>query len=182
MTSFNEIQINELVVNLKAKREWAFSTLFDNYAATLFSVATKFVCDKQVREDILQDVFVKIWRNIDFYDASKGTLFTWMLNITRNECIDYLRSKRHRYHLKVVDNGFESVDSNLLLSQINPDDGQELPYLIQNLDAKYREVIDLVYIYGYTQQEVAQMLDIPIGTVKTRCRNALMQLRRIYTI
>jgi len=182
MIVLNKIGINDLVVQLKARKEYAFSVLYDNYAPVLLGIAAKIVGNQQVGEDVLQEVFVKIWQNIDTYDGSKGTPFTWMLNIARNASRDYLRSKQYHHQPRIAENGLESVDSCTPSYQSNArDESQDLRGIIHNLDAKYRELIDLIYIHGYTQMEVSQMLNIPIGTVKTRCRYELQQLKSNYT-
>ena len=183
MIVLDKIDIDDLIVQLKARKKYAFSVLYDNYAPALLGIATKIVRDQQVGEDVLQEVFVKIWRNINTYDTARGTLFTWMFNITRNASKDYLRSKKYQDQLRIAGNGLESVDSFYPSGPSNyQDEYFEILGIIQKLDAKYRELIDLVYIYGYTQIEVAQMLNIPLGTVKTRCRAACQQLRRYFEI
>ena len=96
----DKIKSDDLVVQLKTRSKYAFSVLYDNYASALLGIATKIVRNQQVGEDVLQEVFIKIWRNIDTYDNLKGTLFTWMLNITRNESNDYLRSKQYTINYK----------------------------------------------------------------------------------
>lgn len=177
-----KIKPDELVVQLKAQKKYAFSVLYNNYSPALLAVATNIVRNKQVAEDLIQEVFVKIWRNIDSYDPTKGTLYTWMLTITTNASKDYLRSKQYRHQLCIAGNGLDSIENYTPIYQTNyREERNELPQLIQNLDVKYREIIDLVYIYGYTQVEVAQILKIPSGTVKTRCRFGLQKLKSNYT-
>jgi RNA polymerase sigma-70 factor, ECF subfamily len=134
-----------------------------------------------VAEDILQEVFIKIWQHIDKYDSSKGTLFTWMINITRNLCRDYLRSKHYRTQMVISENSLEKINNGGKDSFATyQDENCELYQLTQRLDVKYKEIIDLVYIYGYSQEEVSEMLTLPIGTVKTRCRAAIKILRELY--
>ena len=181
MIVYKDFNAEDLIIQLKAKRKHAFSVLYDNYAPALLGIATRIVGDKQVGEDLLQEVFVKIWRNIDTYDTSKGTLFTWMLTITRNVSKDYLRSKLNQHRIRTAGNGLESFDQfNPLYESKYRNESHDLPQLIRNLDTKYKNVIDLVYIYGYSQAEVAETLNIPLGTVKTRCREAIKQLRSNY--
>ncbi len=179
MLCFNEIKTDELVIRLQNKSEEAFSVLYDQYSAALWGVALKMTKNEASAEEILQDVFVKIWRNIDRYDAAKGTLFTWMLNITRNTCKDYFRSKYHQNSL--LKESLTDVHHQLATdAPERQEQSAELLILTQKLETKHKEMIELVYIYGYTQEEVAGRLQIPLGTVKTRCREAVRQLRRIY--
>jgi RNA polymerase sigma-70 factor, ECF subfamily len=178
-----ETKTNELIVGLQNKSEAAFSTLYDDYASALLSVTFRIVKNQTVAEELLQDVFIKIWKHIDTYDATKGTLFTWMLNIAQNTCKDYFRSKQYHYQTLLAQNGLDIVPSTCMPQTVcYQEETHDLPRLIQSLDPKYRQIIDLVYIYGYSQEQVSEKLDIPLGTVKTRSRMALKQLRYIYTL
>jgi RNA polymerase sigma-70 factor, ECF subfamily len=183
MTTLTKLETVVFTAKVKLGSEDAFAGLYNNYSAALFGICVKFVRCKTTAEDILQDVFVKIWKHIHTYDALKGTLFTWMLNITRNTCIDYLRSKQHCQRMQVSERGLEytEVDSRAGHT-VCKEESNELKHFTQKLEPTYKEVIDLVYIYGYTQDEVSQMLKVPLGTVKTRCRMAIQQLRSMYTI
>lgn len=178
-----KMDANELVVALQNKSEEAFCILYDDYAAALFGIAYKIVKNKTAAEELLQDVFVKIWAHIDTYDAAKGTLFTWMLNITRNTCKDYFRTKRYRYETLVVQQELDDIPIKYMpQSSSYQEESWEMQQLTQKLEPKYKEIIDLVYIHGYSQEQVAEQLNLPLGTVKTRSRAALKQLRYIYTI
>lgn len=181
MTYLNEMKTNELIVQLKRKSTTAFSDLYDSYAAALYGVTYRMVRNRDVAEELLQDAFIKIWQHIDKYDPTKGTLFTWMLNITSNTCKDYFRSKRYHYQMLVSENGLDQIDVTYSMAHVTyQDDSRDLYQLTQNLELKYKEVIDLVYIFGYSQEEVSKMLNIPLGTIKTRSRNALKILRDLY--
>jgi RNA polymerase sigma-70 factor, ECF subfamily len=178
-----KIETNELVIGLQNKSEEAFSVLYDDYAAALFGIVFKIVRNKAIAEELLQDVFVKIWKHIDAYDATKGTLFTWMLNITRNTCKDYFRTKHYHYQTLIVQDELDGISSKYMPQSSNYQaESWEMQLLTQKLLPKYKEIIDLVYIYGYSQEQVAEKLKIPLGTVKTRSRDALRQLRDIYTL
>lgn len=163
---------------LKLKSSEAFASLYDNFSPALYGVICKMVQNTSTGEELLQDVFVKIWKNIDRYDAAKGTLFTWMLNITRNTCIDYLRSSRHKQQMQLNGAPPEYTAFGAELNY-NPENS-ELRGLALKLEHKYRQIIDLVYFWGYSQEEVSQMLNIPLGTVKTRSRHGLQELRNLY--
>ena len=181
MIQANEATTNELVARLQAKSTEAFATLYDDYASTLFGIACKIVHDKAAAEDLLQDIFVKIWKHIGSYDPEKGRLFTWLLNITRNTCKDYLRSKPYRNQQQTSISEQEHIHVNMMLGQVTyQDESWDLQHIIEGMHPKYREIIHWVYICGYTQEKVATMLDIPLGTVKTRSRIAIRQLRVIY--
>lgn len=179
MVYLNQIKTLELVISLQSKSEEAFAALYDHYAVALWSVTLKIVKNENVAEEILQDVFVKIWRYIDKYDSTKGTFFTWMLNITRNTCKDYFRSKQ--YQISLLQEELEDTHRQKLTHSFEKQqESAELLILTQKLEPKYKEIIELVYIYGYSQEEVSERLQIPLGTIKTRSREALRQLRVIY--
>jgi RNA polymerase sigma factor (sigma-70 family) len=183
MLYITKIETNELIRGLQNKSEEAFTVLYDDYSAALFGIAFKIVNNKTIAEDLLQDVFVKIWTHIDMYDADKGTLFTWMLNITRNTCKDYFRTKQYGYQSHISQADLEDIPiKNMPQATSYQEESWELQLLTQKLDPKYKEIIDLVYIYGYSQEQVAEKLTIPLGTVKTRSRDALKQLRHIYSL
>jgi RNA polymerase sigma factor (sigma-70 family) len=175
----NEIGTDRLLIQLKSRSEAAFAVLYDQYAAVLWSVALKIVKNEAVAEEILQDTFVNVWRFIEQYDSGKGTLLTWMLNITRNRCKDYFRSKYYQNTLR--QEGLSDKHHHVTTGSLEKrEESAELLILAQKLEPKYHEIIDLVYIHGYSQEEVSAKLNIPLGTVKTRCREAIRQLRRIY--
>jgi RNA polymerase sigma factor (sigma-70 family) len=181
MVQANNATTNELVARLQAKNTEAFAVLYDDYAAALFGIACSIVQDKAAAEDLLQDIFVKIWKHIDSYDPEKGRLFTWLLNITRNTCKDYLRSKQYRNQQQTFISEEAHIQVNASPGQVTyQDESWALQHIIESIHPKYREIIHWVYICGYTQEKVAAMLDIPIGTVKTRSRMAIKQLRAIY--
>ena len=132
---------------------------------------------KEEAEDVLQEVFVKIWKNIDSYNTSKGRLYTWMLNIARNSSIDKLRSKNFNNSQKNLsaDNFVHLLDDNA--KTINKIDAIGIKEFIKKLKPKCIQLIDLLFFKGYTQQEASEELEIPLGTVKTQNRNCMNELR-----
>ena len=165
----------DLIIALKARDDQAFSYLYDNYSAALYTVILQIVKTPEVANDILQDVFVNIWKKIESYDPIKGRLFTWMLNISRNASIDMLRSKSYQNSQKnqeITDN----VYVNTQVTQTSTD-SIGLSKFLGKLRPEQRVLIELAYFKGYTHDEIAQIESIPLGTVKTRIRNALLQLR-----
>jgi RNA polymerase sigma factor (sigma-70 family) len=169
----------ELVMLVKQRNQDAFTYLYDNYAAALNGVIIKLVDDHTLAEDILQESFLKIWNNFGAYDASKGRLFTWMLNITRNLTIDTLRSKGYKKQAKIsADENSVSIyaDSSYGAASF---DALGVKKHLAVLKPEQRVVIDLAYFSGFTQDEIAGQLGIPLGTVKTRMRSALIELRKV---
>ena len=168
---------SELVLLLKQRQQSAFSYLYDNYSGALLSVIIGVVNDSELANDVLQEVYIKIWRQIESYDASKGRLFTWMLNVARNASIDTVRSK-----------GFQNSQQNRELTEAVYDAGgttqiqtdqMGLRKVVHQLKEEYKVLVELAYFQGFTQDEISKMLNIPLGTIKTRLRTALSQLRTV---
>ena len=172
--TYNE---QELVLSLKARDQQSFSYLYDNYAGALYSIVLQVVPDRELASDVLQEVFVNIWRKIESYDAGKGRLFTWMLNVARNLAIDMVRSKSYQNSQKnqgMPENDyFDKAGGTTQLSV----DNIGLKKVVGKLKTEHRVLIDLAYFKGYTHEEIAEMEQLPLGTVKTRIRSALIQLR-----
>jgi len=159
----------------------AFSYLYDNYAPVLFGIINRMITDRELAEDVLQESFVKIWHHLSSYDSAKGRLFTWMLNISRNLAIDTLRSKSFRNHMKIRgdENAVSNVSDNLQTAERF--DALGIRKNLTLLKNDQREIIELAYFNGFTQDEIAKRLDIPLGTVKTKMRKAIIELRKVLT-
>ncbi len=173
MTSKTDV----LIVRLKEQDPKAIGELYDAYGGALYGVVLRMVRSPELAEQVLQDTFVKVWRSAGSYDATKGRLFTWLVNIARNTAIDALRSAQYRHGQKTE--SLENIVHNPSGSPLNPD-VIGLREMVTQLDDKYRTLIELMYFQGYTQEEVAQATGIPIGTVKTRLRQAIRLLRRAF--
>jgi RNA polymerase sigma factor (sigma-70 family) len=166
----------ELVTALRAKDDQAFGYLYDHYSGALYSVVKQIVGDAEISNDVLQETFVNIWRKIELYDEGKGRLFTWMLNIARNAAIDKTRSKSFQQSsrqqpIMEADGAYGTVKAGV--------DDFGLKKVLQKLKDEQRLLIDLSYYQGYTHEQISKALDIPLGTVKTRIRSALTQLRTL---
>lgn len=166
-----------LIDGLKAHSRVAFSHLYDRYAATLLGVIAKIVKDETEAEDLLQDTFVKVWKNIHRHDPAKGRLFTWLLNVARNTAFDYLRSHKKTAYVELPADGYmpgmNSTFDNV--GYIGFSDA-----VTTTLDPRHWQIIELIYFQGFTQVEAAKQLDLPLGTVKTWTRLALIQLRQTF--
>jgi len=173
------ISEEELIVLLKQKDQKTFTALYDNYSAALYGVILRIVTTDEVAEDVLQEAFVKIWNNFTSYDATKGRLFTWMINIARNLAIDKTRSKDFK-------NNQKNLDVEKIVSYIDSKrnttftpDGIGVKEIVAKLKPDYFNVVDLIYFKGYTHVEAAEALNLPLGTVKTRLRMAVMMLKEM---
>lgn len=169
---------DELVRALKGQETVAIKALYDMYAGALLGVITRIVQHTEIAEDILQETFIKIWNSADKYDSSKGRLFTWMVNIARNLSIDKLRSKDFKNNGKNqdIENNVDFVDSQKKLSLNIELLG--LRDLVTGLKPELSSVLEMVYYGGLTHVEAAEALNLPLGTVKTRIRMAIFELRK----
>ena len=162
---------------LQQQSTQALKLLYERYSAALFGVIARMVNDDNLAEDILQESFLKIWNNATSYEASKGRLFTWMLNICRNAAIDKMRSKGYKAKKKTSSEEAIVYEDNLY-QDIKPE-LIGIKDLVMKLKPEWKEIVDLVYFNGYTHQEASEELNIPLGTVKTRLRNAILHLRTV---
>lgn len=172
----------ELLKLIRKKDERAFSHLYESYSANLYSIIYNLIKDREEAEDVLQEVFLKIWKNLESYNESKGRFFTWALNIARNASIDRLRSKDYRKnaHTSDADNFVQMLDnSNRMNNRIDSIGIQEF---IRKLKPKCIRLIDLLFFKGYTQQEAADELELPLGTVKTQNRSCINDLRTLLKV
>ena len=176
-TTYNE---EELVLLLKQQSREGFNYLYQQYAPVLYGVINKVVYDEQTAQDVLQDVFVKIWNNIEQYDPKKGRLYTWMINIARNASIDKLRSKGEimKGKIRTGDDIVNNMQQGMRTEQMTDTIG--LRKMVAALKPEYETIISLAYFKGYTLDEISKTLEIPLGTVKTRMRNGIRQLRDIF--
>ncbi len=172
-------QIEKTIIKLLAQADRkAVSLAYQHYGDAVYGMILRVIPEKEQAQEILQDVFIKVWQNAQKYDRSKGRLFTWLANIARNTAIDRTRSARFKREGKT--GSFENLVSKHeeLGEEMNIQDSG-LKKVIDGLDEKYRILIDLAYFQGYSQRELEKKLDIPLGTIKSRLRQAIIQLREL---
>ncbi|WP_158799488.1 RNA polymerase sigma factor [Pedobacter sp. L105] len=169
-----------LVNGLLAGEKQALEKLYACYAASLLGIISKIIKQQDVAEDVLQETFLKIWKSIAQYDAGKGRLFTWMARLAKNKAIDHLRTRGEVNNLKNDDlDDFTFQVNQLHHIEYHPE-FLDLRQLIKTLTPMQTVIIDMVYFQGYTQAEVSEALDIPIGTVKTRIRKGIQTMRTFF--
>jgi len=167
------------VAALKGRDRTALAYLYDSYAGALLGVIARIVKKEEMAEEVLQDVFMKIWDRIDSYDRDKGKLFTWMVNIARNQAIDKTRSREFSKDKQTGDLG-------KFVNRIDAREHVELGVeaiglrdLLNRLPEDQQFVIEKHYLKGYTQSEISAEFNLPLGTVKTRMRLAMQLLRNL---
>jgi RNA polymerase sigma factor (sigma-70 family) len=165
------------VKRLRAKDKSALEFLYDNYSGALYGVIFRVLKNEDIAEEVLQDVFLKIWDRFEQYDSTKGKLFTWILNIARNQAIDKTRSKEISKDQKTrgIENVVSRIDNKERVEQKIDDIG--VKDIIKNLPDDQQFVVEYLYFKGYSQSELAEEFNIPLGTVKTRLRLAMQSLR-----
>jgi RNA polymerase sigma-70 factor (ECF subfamily) len=157
--------------------EQAMASLFDRYSKVVYSVALRVLRDPASAEDVLQEIFMQVWRNPDSFTAARGSLGGWLAVVARNRSIDALRRKRPT----------DSVDDVVLASPYNLAAEAERKSLIERargvigtLPSEQRKTLEMAFFDGLTHSEIAEMTGDPLGTVKTRIRSALLTLRKAF--
>jgi RNA polymerase sigma-70 factor, ECF subfamily len=166
-----------LLVQVQRREERAMASLFDRYSRVVYSVALRVLRDPASAEDVLQEVFMQIWRNPDGFVATRGSLGGWLAVVARNRSIDTLRRKRPT----------EQVDDMSLASNYDLANEAERNSLMEKarsvivrLPVEQRKTLEMAFFDGLTHSEIAEMTGDPLGTVKTRIRSALISLRKAF--
>lgn len=176
------MELAKLIEKFQQKDAKAFESLYAMYNDSIFGVIHTIVKNEDIATEILQDVFVKAWNKSASYNASKGRFFTWLLNIARNAAIDKTRSKSFRNAQQNLDVDFfvHSIETNDSLEQQTNAIG--IKKYVSKLAEKCKKIIDYIYFKGYTQKETSEALEIPLGTIKTRNRNCISELRKMLEV
>ena len=171
--------LETLVRQFQNKNQVAFKKLYDMYSKSIHGVVYNIVKDSDIADELMQDVFIKAWHKSETYSSKKGRFFTWILNIARNAAIDKTRSKAFKQSKQNLNADF-FVD--IITSNDNLDastDAIGIKKFVTNLGQKCKAIIELLYFKGFTQKEASEELQMPIGTIKTRNRNCIQQLREM---
>jgi len=172
-------QPDDLILEMQQGSEKAFSQLYEMYSRAIYSVIHVILRDNDLTEEVLQDVFIKVWKNADSYSVDKGRFYTWLLNIARNTAIDKTRSKSFKNSNKNLhtENFVYVIGGHDNLNQKTDTIG--IQKFVNKLKPLCIKLLDLLYFKGYTQSETAEELETPLGTVKTRARNCIKDLRKM---
>ncbi len=157
----------------------AFGALYDRHSRAAYSLAYRMMGEKQTAEDLLQDVFLKLWRSAGSYRAERGSVRTWVLSIVHNRAIDQLRSSasRRRTQERVEATAVRSQPSEAFAESWRNTQRQQVREALRTLPEEQLKILELAYFSGYTQVEMADLLDLPLGTVKGRMRLGLKKMR-----
>lgn len=173
------VALEDLMARTAAGDRVAFKTLYDRCSAKLFGVILRILKDRQRSEDVLQDVFLKIWQKAGSYNAAQGRPITWMATIARNRAIDIIRAGRN--DLSVDEPGDEENVFRLGgwdAENVDISDLETLRFCLGEMEDDDRNYVLLAYYEGYSREELAEQYSAPVGTIKTRLRRGLMGLRQ----
>jgi RNA polymerase sigma-70 factor (ECF subfamily) len=169
-----------LIERLRARDATALGELYDRYGGVVYSIILRIARDTATSEDLTQEVFLRVWNRIPTFDMERGSLSTWMLTIARHSAIDFLRSRGGKQsRLSVSLDGMERpiAGGNAETELQSSTDAKKVRAAMARLEPKHRELLELAYFDGLSQTEMAEKLELPLGTVKTWVRSALRQLR-----
>lgn len=184
--NYTTLRDDELMERVCTRDLAAFEHLYDRYGDLVHSVVMRVVGDRYIAEDVTQDVFLRVWRKPEQFDLDRGKFTTWLLSIARNRSIDERRSRGRRLRHEAMPSPAEEEDPLLSVSDdtedpatasVVADDQRAVRAALATLPPEQRMAIQLAYFGGMTQQEIANQLGQPLGTVKTRIRLGMQKMR-----
>jgi RNA polymerase sigma-70 factor (ECF subfamily) len=158
----------------------ALGEIYDRHGRLLYSLAFRIVRDQSDAEDVVQEVFSQAWRQAARYDASRGSVLGWLLTLTRSRAIDRLRGRRSRPQPSADDSVLNAIPDPAAPADVqvaSSVQASEIRAAIDGLSTLQRVAIELAFYEGLTHAEIAEQLELPLGTVKTRIRQGLLKLR-----
>ncbi len=182
---YTGLRDDELMARLEHRDLAAFEALYDRYSDLVYSVALRVVADSHVAQDVTQDVFLRVWRRPEQFDVNRGKFVTWLMSVTRNKSIDERRSQGRRLRHESLPTTSEEEDvlpsgndrDDPALATVLSDERAAVRKALEVLPAEQKLAIQLAYFGGLTQQEIANTLGQPLGTVKTRIRLGMQKMR-----
>lgn len=167
----------DIIDLLKNGDKKAISLLYENYSGALLSVVKKVISDHDIAQDVLQEGFIKVWKKGKTYDSSKAKLFTWLYRIFYNSAIDKVRSLNNKTKKEIQ---IENSNVYKLTTKSLNQDTIDIRKHIGILELKYQIVLNALFFEGMTQKEASEELNIPLGTIKSRLKIGLRELKKIY--
>ena len=166
-----------LLAAIRSGDESAMATLYDRYSSVVYAVALRVLGDTGSAEDVLQDVFMQLWRNPSLFDASRGNLAPWLAVISRNRAIDRLRKRRPESDIEDV---VVSVEPDLAGDAERSRAMDKVRIVLHTMPAAQRDALEMAYFDGLSHSEISEKTGEPLGTIKTRIRAGLMSLRKAF--
>jgi RNA polymerase sigma-70 factor (ECF subfamily) len=171
----------ELLAAMAEKKEWALAALYDRYATVLYSLALKILNASEPARDVVHEAFLTAWRKAAMYNQKRGNVATWLIVLCRNLAIDQYRAQMRlasrRVELDAASEWLMATENDPAAATIAADDGQRLQAALHQLPPEQKQVIEMAYFQGMSQAEIAAATQTPLGTVKTRARQAMLKLR-----
>jgi RNA polymerase sigma factor (sigma-70 family) len=179
-----ELSDEALIHAIAAKEVWAMDQLYERYNRLLYSLTFRMVSDHQIAEDLLQESFLSVWRNAASYSRQMGEVRSWLVSIIHHRTIDYLRATRRRAGLNNATLDDVERDESVATPDVWDEawmsiQGAQVRDALTKLSQEQRKVIEMGYFQGWTHSEIAEGLQLPLGTVKARMRLGLMHMKRI---
>jgi RNA polymerase sigma-70 factor (ECF subfamily) len=166
-----------LVARIRSGDQDAMTELYDRHSCLVYSVALRVLGDTGAAEDILQDVFLQLWRNPGAFNSARGKLAPWLAVIARHKAIDHVRGRRETTDIEDI---VLSVDAHLEDAADRERAATKIRAALAAMPAEQRKALEMAFFQGLTHTEIAQQTGDPLGTVKTRIRSGLIQLRKVF--
>lgn len=168
-----------LIERLRARDPEALAAAYDRYSSVVYSLFLRITHDQSVAEDLVQELFIRVWNHARAFDSAKGALGVWILSIARNMAIDHVRSAQARFatRLRPMEHAERSVEKRRTEPESVIDQGRAVQAAFATLNMNQRRVLELAYFEGFSQTEIASHLQEPLGTVKSWMRSALSCIR-----
>jgi len=175
----------ELMQRIAKKDQSALAALYDLYSTLVYSLVFKILQRQDEAEDLMQEIFVQVWEKASFFRAQKGNVYAWIVTMARNRAIDRIRAQKNLRNYKqrvLLEEGQipkHTFDDDPLDALVLAERSEMVKGALEQLTEAQREVLQYAYFGGYSQSEIAKMLSLPLGTVKTRMRQAMLKLHKI---
>jgi RNA polymerase sigma-70 factor (ECF subfamily) len=165
-----------LIAAIRSGNQDAMAQLYARYSSVVYAVALRVLGDTAAAEDVLQEIFIQLWRNPGAFDSGRGNLAPWLAVITRNRAVDSLRKRRPQTEISETT---ISVEPDLASEADRGRAMEKVRAVLKDMPEAQRSSLEMAYFEGYSHSEIAEKTGEPLGTVKTRIRNGLMLLRKV---
>jgi len=167
---------HRLIARIRSGDETAMTELYEHYSRIVYAVALRVLADAAGAEDVLQEVFMQLWRSPQLFDSARGSLAAWLAVVTRHRAIDFLRKRRPTTDVSDLQ---MFTDAHLDEHVFRHTAMEKVRGVLNSLPQEQRSALDMAFFAGLTHSEIASKTGLPLGTIKTRIRTALMSLRKV---